>query len=91
MTSPLVALTFGIGLGFMVIPNTDPRAAIAPVSYGATASLPPGAAFHWPNERLGRALREIEQIDMTPNPDPTSYEKLREARAGGMYGLDASA
>ena len=89
--NPLIApIATGFGIGVGAIAEIEHDTAAVSGSSGAVVYLPTVAQFRWPNEKLGRALREIESIAMTPNPDPRSDEKLREARAGGMYGFDAS-
>jgi hypothetical protein len=48
--------------------------------------------YRWRNRALHDALRKVEQIQVNMKfyPDPTSDEKLRDARAGEMYGLDVT-
>lgn len=71
--------------------SDEPRtAADESGSSGLTASP---AGFTAPNQALLESLRKVKQIQSGMGAvayDPLSDERLREARDGGMYGIDHS-
>jgi hypothetical protein len=81
-----VVVSIGAGLGAQ-----DIAQGMAPVGMSDSACDFAGenVEFHWPNQALLQALREIERIQagMRFTPGERSAEILREARAGAMYGI----
>jgi len=90
VTATAIAVVLGAGLGVMSMGESIAPA--AGLSWNAGGYSQRNVEFRWRNRALHDALRKVEQIQVNMKfyPDPTSDEKLRDARAGEMYGLDAT-
>lgn len=92
-TPPLQLLTiaagFGAGMGAMAMGNVT---TVSVAAGGGSVVMAQSAECRWPNKGMLRALERIQKrgAGRKLTHDPTSADKLREAREGGMYDIDPS-
>lgn len=81
------SLVFSLGAGLGAMPMNQEVAVIG--GSGAFAYSRPHVAIRRQNQTLLQIIHEIDRMQAGKRltPDDRSAEMLREARAGGMYGI----
>jgi hypothetical protein len=87
--SPSLVLGIAAGVGSASM-NMDKLSVAVPMSSGSHASVVCPAVLRWQNFSLLQTIREIDRRRSGTrfSVGDTSEDMLRQARAGGMYGLD---
>lgn len=85
----IIPLVLGLGSGLGAI-NMTPIVYAHPSGGNYASAEPRITAFQWRNQSLVETIRDIDRrrSGMRLTPGEESENMLREARAGGMYGLD---